>query len=561
MKKKYMRICALIMVMISLFSLAGCISKPSTSTSQGNASQGNASQGNASQGSAQVEAPEDIWAPYPETITITTFAEENAGIQFQNDDDYGNNPWYRAYKDRFNIDLQNKWVSNDYWTKLNLSIADKDIADVFYVDAARLTTLQEAGMIMSLDELFENYASDTLKQFRKDNTDTWNTGCIDGSLYGMPQMSYGIIDQFQSIWIRQDWMEECGFDAPKTMDDVIEIATTFAEKYGGYALAENQSLECFYRLALSWGVHHDIWVEQADGTLGYGAVQPEMKAALAQYAEWYKEGVVNPEFTTTNWDKMTQALISGECGVIAFPQWFGYAPQPDIVRNQGADAIFYPYEIPTQDGSPIMGSVRFSNEGYVVISKNCQNPEAVMKLINFYVYTVNDAIGVESEEFLSSLHSNGYPSCIRGIRIINPMTDYNQYVQIQDALGRYLAGESVDTAALGTNLAKYESCVSWLESQDPNGVGDWLQQGSDPSAYGLAKKYVDEHQYVQDAKWGPETPTLQAAGSTLNDILTEGFTKIILGEKPVDYFDEIVQQWLTAGGAQATAEINETYGK
>ena len=58
MKKKYMRICALIMVMISLFSLAGCISKPSTSTSQGYASQGNASQGD-----AQAEAPEDIWAP------------------------------------------------------------------------------------------------------------------------------------------------------------------------------------------------------------------------------------------------------------------------------------------------------------------------------------------------------------------------------------------------------------------------------------------------------------------------------------------------------------------
>lgn len=60
---------------------------------------------------------------------------------------------------------------------------------------------------------------------------------------------------------------------------------------------------------------------------------------------------------------------------------------------------------------------------------------------------------------------------------------------------------------------------------------------------------------------GPRYPTLQAAGSTLNDILIEGFTKIIIGEKPIDYFDEIVQQWLTAGGAQATAEINETYGK
>ncbi|MBQ9153526.1 MAG: extracellular solute-binding protein [Solobacterium sp.] len=525
--------------------LTGCMSKPSAP---------------AADESARVEPPADIWAPYSETVTVTTMGEENSGTEFQGDDDYGNNPWYRAYKERFNINLVNKWISNDYGTKLNLAIADKDIADVFYVDSARLTTLYEAGLIMNLDEVFDSYASDVLKQYRKDYADTWETGEFDGHLYGMPQMSYGIIDQFQYIWIRQDWMQECGFEEPKTMDDVITIATTFAEKYGGYALPECQTLENLYRLALSWGAHPGIWVKQADGTLGYGTIQPEMKEALAQYAEWYKEGIVNPNFTTLNWDKMMQGMINGECGVIPFAQWFGYNPLPDLIKNQGADAIFYPYEIPTQDGSPIKGSVTFNNNGYVVIRKDCPNPEAIMKIVNFYVYTVNDAVGKETNEYLSSLHSFNYPNCVRGTRIINPMNDYNQYLQVKDAFDRWQAGEDVDTSSLGTNVSKFESCVNWVTSQDPNGVGDFLQQGNDRSAYGIAKKYVDEEQYVQDAKWGPDTPTLQAAGSTLNDILIEGFTKIIIGEEPIDYFDELVEQWKTAGGAKATEEINETYG-
>ncbi len=525
--------------------LTGCMSKPSAP---------------AADESARVEPPADIWAPYSETVTVTTMGEENSGTEFQGDDDYGNNPWYRAYKERFNINLVNKWISNDYGTKLNLAIADKDIADVFYVDSARLTTLYEAGLIMNLDEVFDSYASDVLKQYRKDYADTWETGEFDGHLYGMPQMSYGIIDQFQYVWIRQDWMQECGFEEPKTMDDVITIATTFAEKYGGYALPECQTLENLYRLALSWGAHPGIWVKQADGTLGYGTIQPEMKEALAQYAEWYKEGIVNPNFTTLNWDKMMQGMINGECGVIPFAQWFGYNPLPDLIKNQGADAIFFPYEIPTQDGSPIKGSVTFNNNGYVVIRKDCPNPEAIMKIVNFYVYTVNDAVGKETNEYLSSLHSFNYPNCVRGTRIINPMNDYNQYLQVKDAFDRWQAGEDVDTSSLGTNVSKFESCVNWVTSQDPNGVGDFLQQGNDRSAYGIAKKYVDEEQYVQDAKWGPDTPTLQAAGSTLNDILIEGFTKIIIGEKPIDYFDELVEQWKTAGGAKATEEINETYG-
>ena len=60
--------------------------------------------------------------------------------------------------------------------------------------------------------------------------------------------------------------------------------------------------------------------------------------------------------------------------------------------------------------------------------------------------------------------------------------------------------------------------------------------------------------------WGQQPPTLQSAGSTLNDILIEGFTKIIVGDKDISYFDELVQQWRTAGGDQATTEINEMYG-
>lgn len=49
MRKKNLRICAMLMGVASVISLAGCMSKPSTSTAQG---------------SAKVEAPEDIWAPY-----------------------------------------------------------------------------------------------------------------------------------------------------------------------------------------------------------------------------------------------------------------------------------------------------------------------------------------------------------------------------------------------------------------------------------------------------------------------------------------------------------------
>ena len=214
MKKKFMkRVATIILAASTAISLAGCGEMEPATTSN--------------KSSGRVEALKDIWAPYDEPVTLTTFIEDNSGTEFQNGDDYGNNPWYRAYKERFNINLKNKWVTNDFNTKINLAIADKDIADVFSVDANRFHMLQEAGMIMSLDELFDRYASDTLKEYRKNYADTWDTAVVDDKLYALPQMSYGIIDQFQYVWIRQDWMQECDFEAPTSMDDVIEIATTF----------------------------------------------------------------------------------------------------------------------------------------------------------------------------------------------------------------------------------------------------------------------------------------------------------------------------------------------
>ena len=199
-----------------------------------------------------VKVPDGLWDPYEETVTISTVLPENAGIQFAEGDSYDDNPWYRAYKDWFNIEVVNDWVSNDYDTKLNLTIADKSIPDVFCVDAQQLRQLKEADMIYDLTDIFDEYASDLLKGYMEKESDTFETGHLDGKLYGIPQLSYGIIDQPNQIWIRKDWKENLNLEDPQTMDDVIAIAKAFQENYGGYGLTEDQELECFKMLAVAW---------------------------------------------------------------------------------------------------------------------------------------------------------------------------------------------------------------------------------------------------------------------------------------------------------------------
>lgn len=503
-----------------------------------------------------VEIPEDPWDPYEETVTISTVLPENAGIQFAEGDSYDDNPWYRAYKDWFNIEVVNDWVSNDYDTKLNLTIADKSIPDVFCVDAQQLRQLKEADMIYDLTDLFDEYASDLLKGYMEQESATFETGHLDGKLYGIPQLSYGIIDQPNQIWIRKDWKENLKLEDPQTMDDVIAIAKAFQENYGGYGLTENQDLTCFKMLAVAWGAHPDIWVETADGSLGYGSVQPEMKEALEAYTQWYKDGIIDPEFTTKDLEKMLEGEISEQTGVSPYYQYWGYDPGPSVVQNLGTDAIFEPYKIPSANGEDVLANVTFANYGYIVVSKDCKNPEAVLKLLNFYAHVMDEG-DQEDTDFINELFGNAYTNIPYALRVINPDTDYNQFIKVTDTLAVSL---DEDPASLGKDGVKYSNCVDFIKEGASTGVGDYLQQGGPKSAYRISKEIIDNEEYIRDAMWGPQTETLLSAGSTLDDILIEGFTKIIVGEESIDYFDTLVADWESAGGAKATEEINETYG-
>lgn len=551
----------IVAVMLSLVvaATAGCGNAQSAQQDTTAAKTDTASESKAQAGADTQQAEDgelDIWAPYDETVTISTVTSEYSSATYPEGDDITNNVWIRAYKDRFNIEVVTDWVSDEYDTKINLSIAEGDLPDVFHVNSAQLQQLIDADLIWDLTEVFDTYASDRVKGYMEADVDSFESGMRDGKLYGLPQMHWGIIDQPDYIWIRKDWKEELGLADPETMDDVVEICKAFMENYGGYGMAAEQTLDHLNLLAVAWGAHPDLWIKDDSGKIVYGSVQPEMKDAIAAWAEWYKEGILSPDFVTMDFAKMNEAVVSGNVGVQPFYQWWGYNPGVDTVSNLGTEAIFEPYLIPSATGEKVEQSIFFANGSYTVVSKKCENPEAAIKLINFYGYMIDDSVGQEDDATISSFTDNDIAHVVGAFRVLNPNCDYEQYVQVSKAL------ETGDTSNLTTSgmWQKYRNSVDFLENGTPGATGDYMQQGNERCAYGLAKQILDDGAYVKSALWGATPETLLNAGSTLDDILTEGFTKIIMGEESIDYFDTVVQNWMAAGGEAATNEMNEMYG-
>lgn len=543
----------LLSLCLSVVLLAAC----SSNGGSGNEASPTGSANNSSVGSNEVDPNDPAFSAYKEPVTIHTVTSEYSSAKYPQGDDITNNVWIDRYKEKYNVNVVTDWVSDEYDTKLNLAISSGDLPDVFHVNASQLQQLIEADMITDLTDVFDKYASDRLKGYMEADADSYESGKKDGQLYGIPQLHWGLIDQPDFMWIRNDWKEELGIQDPKTVEDIKNIALKFMEKHGGYGIAVDQTLDYLNLLAISWNAHPDMWIEDSSGKLVYGSVQPEMKDALKEWAEWYKLGIIDPEFAIKDFSAMNADVVAGKVGMQPYYQWWGYNPGVDTVSNLGKDAVFYPYQLPSVSGGEAKQSIFFANGSYTVVNKKFKHPEALIKLLNDYAYIVDEGVGKESKETLSSLLDNDMAHVVGAFRVLNPNSDYEQFEAVSAAL------KSKDTSGLTTAgmWQKYNNSVEFMKNATPSATGDYLQQGSPKPAYGLAKQVLDNGNYIKTALWGATPEVLAGYGTTLDDILTEGFTKIIMGTESIDYFDTVVQNWKTAGGDAATEAVNEEYGK
>ncbi len=492
--------------------------------------------------------------PYAETVTIAR-AQKTTGISlWENGDTATNNPWTRLAKDKLNINLVDEWNADgtQYESKINIAIGSDTLPDVFLASSAQLAQIVEAGMAYDLTEAYNAYASDDVRMLEDADPIGFQSGVFDGQLLGLSCQHFGLIASVKYMWIRQDWLDKLNMTAPTTYAELEALCEAFVtmDPDGNnvddtYAIGMNKSLSNFLSFATMFHALPNIWYEGADGKLVYGNVQPEMKTALAAAQDMFKKGYFSPEFSVMDKTSMRADGISGKSGIMFESSSLEYSIGADLVNTSGADAYFKAYPIPTADGEPVMHPIVFPVSDYVVVSSQCKNPEAVIKLLNAFIDIQLNADEETYAAYFNSERSWG----MLPMQIHNALDDYNQ--------GKYIpiAVETGDTSML--NLAaksKYNLVLDWIEDKTPTSVGTYFQVSGEGS-YRVGVQVIDEKQYVYDAFRGVATPTMATRKSTLDAMLTENFTKIIMGED-LSAFDKLVEQWHINGGTDMTNEMN-----
>lgn len=510
---------------------------------------------------ANAEVNLDEYKPYgkyEEPVKFTIGRGQRDLAYMPEGDSIKDNPASRFLKEQTNIEADVAWESADFNQKLSLSISTGDIPDVLVVGEKQYKELRDNGLLADLSEVYEKAASDNVKErINSYGEDIFKYVSKDDSLYAIP-MPYYYYEQTLT-WVRKDWLDELGEELPETTQDLHDLAAKFVEndmagngKTAGFTLAD--------WVAGVFGAEFDAspifnqhgsyprqWIEK-DGEVVYGSIQPETKEMLGLMKEWYDEGILDQQFAVRS-DEERSGFIADSVGIHFAPWWASqFAMAESVKNNPKADwvALAGPREdgtFQTYTGNPLLR--------YVVVSKDYEHPEAVMRALNnvtdFNFSLTDEVVEYRKEAFEGDTYFPWYYAPI-DYKLENAHANKNDYEALKQAV------ETKDGEGLPTHLKGSWELIKQYQPGEQSDVKVW----SEHSIFmeGL-KAATDESSVYNDMAFYGTTKTMDTKWVNLKKMEDETFLRIIMGEESLDSFDDFVESWKSTGGDEITKEVQE----
>lgn len=437
-------------------------------------------------------------------------------------------------------------------TSFSLMMASGNIADIIigfdsYYKKGGDAAIDE-GVIYDLKDLVDQYAPNykaaiTASSYRERGTVTDDGNMpyfCEPTYMDDPGLTYG------GAIIRQDLLDKLGMSTPVTLDDWhtyltrckdelgmtrgLGLANTGISKYNAYNAAfgfemENPS-DCF------------IPVYQVDGKVMYGPLSDGYKEYITMMAQWYSEGLIDPDFTSTiTFDDGVAMMSSNLCsassdhgGVLGYVNGLGAAVDPDF------NFVAVPAPVKTAGDQLHVGYYK-GGAGLTkiaAISKTCKNPEVAVKFI--------DQLFTDEGFMLCNYGTEGKTyNLVDGLPVYTDLIANNDKGTITDMLCAYAAPilwpfESVlgrDDVSTSADMAKVWDTNDDLSYTYPGGAtlnSDEKEVYSD--LYPEIKSYVDE--------------------------MT---VKFIMGLEPLENYDAFVEQLNTLGVQDIIKAYQDAYDR
>jgi putative aldouronate transport system substrate-binding protein len=437
---------------------------------------------------------------------------------------------------QFDVDIE-VWnvESANYDEQLNLKFAANEIPDFFRTSVGNLQRYVDQGIVMPIDPArFERNMPVWDKSVTSQYADWKKLFTINGKLWAIPQ-DVRKPNRGPAIY-RGDWLEKLGKKVPTTLAEFRDVVYAFANndpdgngKKDTYGLS-GSGMNMVYG---AYGYIPGQWNEK-NGQLVYSSIQPEVKEALGVLAQYYKDGVLSPEFITGEnkggyW-AVSHAFTEGQIG------FTGHAADYHYNEHQNAN----------------------------VIELQKVNPQAT-------IAWGKPVTGPAGKKGLPAGQKISGGISVFGAQVEDDLRKFDKWCEIQEWIAQNADNYLMAYGGPEGELWHWSDGVDSVMVPLNNDATIWSREGGHTLLANVYDDRIMEHQSAimyRERKWNGmyedglsselliSLPSSPQYSTELNKIESEVRIAIITGERPLSYFDEFVREWKAAGGDVLTREAN-----
>ncbi|WP_010277460.1 extracellular solute-binding protein [Paenibacillus senegalensis] len=427
----------------------------------------------------------------------------------------------------FNVQLP----SGELQDTINLNVASGSMPDItFFSNRQEANKFGQQGVLANVLDYID--VMPNLKAWMDQYPEiTMATLAADGGMYMLPNEGFGETNRI--IWMyREDVFEEHGIETPKTYDDLIEVARELKQLYPDsypFAFRSGNALEILRFTSPQFGTHNDFFLDGETGEVRYGPTEDAFKELVAAFNTLYEEGLIPPDWLTVNVQQW-QDMVSNDKTFILLD----YIGRLDLfnlpLKEQNPDfnlAFMTPPE--GRPGFAVNPHTHILQAGFTVSSKSDKIEEAFRALDWYY--------SEEGKEILSWGKDDVVYVTENGERKLR-----SEYADVTDVRKK---------TGLATN-----GTYTWFD-YDAHLVPASEEQRA---AYDLARQH--DSQYIVNPQFNEsELNEVTLLQSNIEKHMQEQITRFILGERPLDQWDDYVAEAKNLGLDQLMEFVKEAYNR
>lgn len=480
------------------------------------------------------EKPANALPLTDEPVTLTMFATTNSNVT-DVIGDLNNHQLYQKAEEMTNvhIDIQAYTMENGA-TNFSLMMASGDLTDLIRYGANGysngLAGALEQEQIINLTDYLETCAPSYNSILSADPQINLDVRTDDGDVLGFYQIyseagGYDI-SIARGPMMRQDLLDELGFDAPTSYEELTEVLRAFKTEYdlsdpiwlGNSGFSDDSALIGGYDTTNSF--------YQIDGTVYYGPLDDGFRQYMEMVHGWYEEGILNRDFISYEDNPNSPAnealKYSGQAGM-----HFGSGSNMDNYNNDTTceDPDFQlcavPF-IPGKDGINHFGQDTFAVKvmGAMTVTTSCKDVETAIAWCDFWYSDAGSMLsnyGIEGQTF--TYDENGDPHWTDFVTNNPEGVSYVVCRQVYLLLTQQPGIYNMDMELEQLSENGKAAIKIWNESAD--------------------NAYLITSCYSMTAEENEELSAILSDINTLND---ECWTKFITGDKSLDEYDDYLQQ-------------------